>query len=101
MADKPISVSYHPISFGTIEISSWPDGRRTARVRLDSSLRTPPDRWEGEDDESFKKRQEKYDDFSKYGRIRIHGSDAPNLIDVLSCIRSDLKITVETGGLRP
>lgn len=98
MADKPTSTSYHQVSFGTLEVSIWADGHRSARVRLDSSLRSPPVRYEGEDDDSFKKRQEKYDDFTKYGRIRIHGSDVLNLIDVVGCIRPDLKIIIETGG---
>lgn len=98
MADKPTSTSYYQVSFGTIEVSTWSDGGRTARIRLDPSLRSPPVRFEGEDDESFKRRQEKFDDFSKYGRIRIHGSDIPNIIDVGSCIRSDLTVTVSIGG---
>ena len=55
-------------------------------------------RFEGEDDESFKKRQEKYDDFTKYGRIRVYGSDALNLIDVAGCIRPDLTVTIQSGG---
>lgn len=98
MADKPTSTSYHQVSFGTIEVSTWSDGRRTARIRLDPALRSPPVRFDGEDDESFKRRQEKFDDFSKYGRIRIHGSDIPNLIDVAGCVRPDLTITTQSGG---
>ena len=49
MADKPTSTSYHQVSFGTIEVSTWSDGRRTARIRLDPALRSPPVRFDGED----------------------------------------------------
>lgn len=98
MAEKPTSTSYYQVSFGTIEVSLWADGRRSARVRLDSSLRSPPVRYEGEDDDSYKRRQEKYDDFTKYGRIRIHASDVMNLLDVAGCIRPDLSVTIQHGG---
>ena len=98
MADKPTSTSYYQLSFCTVEVSTWGDGSRTARVRIDSALRTAPVRFDGEDDDSFKRRQDKYDDFAKFGRIRLHASDVPNLLDVCGCIRPDLTITTEHGG---
>lgn len=100
MADKPVSTSYLQVSFGTIEVSKWSDGHCSVRVRLDPSLRSPPVRFEGEDEDSFKKRQEKFEDFSKFGRIRIYGSDALNLIDSARFTRPDLTITIQSGGVQ-
>lgn len=98
---KPESTSYYPLSFGTIEVSSWPDGGRSARLRFNQELgpsRVPPVRGPNESEDSFTKRTKNYEDFTKFGRVPIYSSDVYPLLDVLGCIRPDTKITIEKGG---
>ena len=90
MADfnKPESREYIPLSFGTIIVTVWPDGRKSYQIKVDGMYRspTPP---ENAEETTLKK----WRDFAEYGQLRLYPSDALNLMDVAMSLRPDIVVS--------
>lgn len=86
--NEPLRHAYFDCSFGTFDVAEWPDGHKSANLRIDKQYRElPPNATE--------QQQKDFSSFQQYGTLQVRASDIPNLIHVAALVNPQFKYRYE------